>query len=93
MPIQDRTMVVADIKLGKDLRALVEKSNKVMELCVEDVGHSKSELKQFLKANRDRFNDKDVTLLLDLLESLDLVEDRLREANEDLSDILFGGDE
>ncbi len=84
---------MADIKLGKDLRTLVEKSNKVMELCVEDVGHSKAGLTAFLKANRDRFTEQDVTLLLDLLDSLDLVEDRLRETNEDLSDILFGGDE
>ncbi len=80
-------------KLGKDSRRLAEKTNQSIQLCAEDADHCKSQLKTFLKENKDRFTDKDVALLLDLWDSLDLMEERLKTANEDLSDILFGSDE
>lgn len=53
----------------------------------------KTLLKAFIKDNKDRFVDKDVAFLLDMWDSLDLMEERLKTANEDLSDILFGSDE
>jgi hypothetical protein len=74
-------------------RALVEKINQVTELCVEDVSHSRAGIKEFLKTNRDHFTDDNCLVLLEVLECLDLIEDRLKEANEDLSDLLFGSDE
>ena len=80
-------------KLGKESRALAEKVNKTVELCAEDAGHCKAQLKDFIKDNKDRFTENDINLLLDLLDSLDLVEERLKCANEDLSDVLFGSDE
>ena len=42
---------------------------------------------------KDGFVDKDVAFLLDLWDSLDLMEERIKTANEDLSDILFGSNE
>ncbi len=80
-------------KLGTDSRALAAKTNQSLQLCAEDADHCKSQLKAFLKENKDRFTDKDVALLLDLWDGLDLMEERLKTANEDLSDILFGSDE
>lgn len=86
-------MTMSDTKLGQESRALAEKVNKTVELCAEDAGHCKSQLKDFIKENKDRFTENDINLLLDLLDSLDLIEERLKFANEDLSDILFGSDE
>ncbi len=79
--------------LGIDSRALAAKTNQTIELCAEDASLCKSLLKEFIKDNKDRFMDKDVTFLLDMWDSLDLMEERLKTANEDLSDILFGSDE
>ncbi len=84
---------MTDTKLGQDSRALVEKINKTVEFCAEDAGHCKGQLKDFIKENKDRFSESDVNVLLDLLDGLDLIEERLKYANEDLSDILFGSDE
>lgn len=84
---------MSDTKLGQESRALAEKVNKTLELCAEDSGHCKAQLKEFIKDNKDRFTENDINLLLDLLDGLDLVEERLKFANEDLSDILFGSDE
>ena len=83
----------SDTKLGQESRALAEKVNKTIEYCGEDAGHCKAQLKDFIKDNKDRFSENDINLLLDLLDSLDLMEERLKLANEDLSDILFGSDE
>ncbi len=79
--------------LGIDSRALATKTNQAIELCAEDASLCKSLLKEFIKDNKNRFMDKDVTFLLDMWDSLDLMEERLKTANEDLSDILFGSDE
>jgi mevalonate kinase len=87
------SMSVSDTKLGQESRALAEKVNKTIEYCGEDAGHCKAQLKDFIKDNKDRFSENDINLLLDLLDSLDLMEERLKLANEDLSDILFGSDE
>ncbi len=86
-------MAMTDTKLGQDSRAMAEKANKTIELCAEDAGHCKGQLKDFINENKDRFSENDVNLLLDLLDGLDLIEERLKYANEDLSDILFGSDE
>ncbi len=86
-------MAMSDTKLGQESRALAEKVNKTVELCAEDAGHCKSQLKDFVKENKERFAENDINLLLDLMDSLDLIEERLNFANEDLSDILFGSDE
>jgi hypothetical protein len=79
--------------LGHESRLLTKKANQTIELCNEDIGHCKSQLKGFLKDNKDRFTQGDIALLLDMWDKLDLVEERLKTANEDLSDILFGSDE
>lgn len=86
-------MFMSDTKLGQESRALAEKVNKTIELCAEDAGHCKGQLKDFIKENKERFTENDINLLLDLLDSLDLMEERLKFANEDLSDILFGSDD
>ena len=80
-------------KLGHESRAMAEKINQTIELCAEDAGNSKAQLKNFIKENKDRFSESDIATLLDMWDSLDLIEERLSNANEDLSDILFGSDE
>ena len=84
---------MTDTKLGQDSRGLAEKVNKTLEFCADDAGHCKAQLKDFIKENKERFTETDINLLLDLLDSLDLMEERLKFAHEDLSDILFGSDE
>ena len=80
-------------KLGHESLAMTERINQTIELCAEDAGNSKSQLKNFIKENKDRFSKSDIATLLDMWDSLDLIEERLTNANEDLSDILFGSDE
>jgi hypothetical protein len=84
---------MSDAKLGQETRTMAEKVNKTIELCAEDAGHCKTQLKDFIKDNKDRFTENDINLLLDLLDGLELIEERMKFANEDLSDILFGSDE
>ena len=79
--------------LGIDSRALAAKTNQAIEVCTEDASLCKSLLNEFIKDNKDRFVDKDVAFLLDMWDSLDLMKERIKTANEDLSDILFGSDE
>lgn len=80
-------------KLGTEARSLAEKVNRTLEVCAEDAGHCKNQLTEFIKRNKECFSEGDVNLLLDLLDNLDLMEERLKYANEDLSDILFGSDD
>jgi hypothetical protein len=84
---------MSNTKLGTESRTLAEKVNKTIEICAEDAGHCKMQVKEFIKDNKDRFSEGDINLLLDMLDSLDLVEERLKLANEDLSDILFSSDD
>ena len=65
-------MTMSETKLGQESRPLAEKVNKTVELCAEDAGHCKAQLKEFIKENKDRFTENDINLLLDLLDSLDL---------------------
>ena len=91
--MKHEALTMAQTKFGEDSRALAEKANQAIGLCAEDAGHCKTLLKDFLKDNKERFAEEDVELLLDLLDSLDLMESRLKDANEDLSDVLFGSDD
>ena len=68
-------------KLGPDARLLVATTNQTIKLCAEDADHCKNQLKTFLKDNKDRFTEKDVAILLDMWDSLDLMEERLKTAN------------
>ena len=80
-------------KLAQESRALATKTKQTIELCAEDVGLCKNQLRDFIKENKERFSEKHIATLLDMLDSLDLIEDRLNNANEDLSDILFDSDD
>ena len=86
-------MIMSEAKLAREARTLAEKVNRTLEICAEDAGHCKAQLTGFIKSNKECFSENNVNLLLDLLDGLDLMEERLKFANEDLSDILFGSDE
>jgi hypothetical protein len=80
-------------KFGPETRALAQKTNQALQLCSEDATYARNQLREFLKSNRDRFLEADIQLLLNVLDSVDLIAERVETAYEDLSDILFGSDE
>jgi hypothetical protein len=65
-------------KLGLDFRALAAKTNEAVKLCAEDASLCKNQPKEFIKKNKERFVGDDITFLLDMWDSLDLMEERLK---------------
>ena len=51
--------------LGQDSRVMVENVNQTIVLCAEDTGSSKTQLRSFIKENKDRFSEQNIALLLD----------------------------